>query len=163
MLNCILAYMSRCSSKANRRCCGGLAMIASNALYKIFTLYIPKAHEQIHVPDIVRQSPESPAASCRWSPDDPTMCSPSSDSRTDARRTPADLTLKFWPTSARTSSDFRTIAVRTSYDVCPMPRIPFTSSPMRPRCADTATFADVGTSYGRRLICDRGIREAPWN
>ena len=77
MLNCILAYMSRCSSKANWRCCGGLAMIASNALYKIFTLYIPKAHEQIHVPDIVRQSSGSPAASCRWSPDDPTMCSPS--------------------------------------------------------------------------------------
>ena len=56
----------------------------------------------------------------------------SADFRTEARRTPPDLMAIF----RYNRLGHRAMSVRTSYDVHPMPRIPYSSSPMPSRCAD---------------------------
>ena len=76
----------------------------------------------------------------------------------DAGRVPPDLWFS-WSPSAETSYDVRAIAVRASYDVRPMPRIPLSRSSMVPWYDGSGNMADVGTSRGLRLICDRDISD----
>ena len=60
----------------------------------------------------------------------------SADFRTEARRTPAERRPISWQYFGTHRLGHRAMSVRTSYDVHPMPRIPYSSSPVPSRCAD---------------------------
>ena len=94
-----------------------------------------------------RTSHGNPPASGRWSPDDRTMCVTSWDSRKgigrfpdgsppDAGRAPAERRPISWQYFGTHRLGHRAMSERTSYDVHPMPIIPYSSSPMPSRCAD---------------------------
>ena len=126
------------------------------------------------VPDIVRQSSETPTASGWWSRDDRTMCTPSWDFLTRIGRfpdgslpTPLGCRLISWkyfcphrlrhrPISGRLPSGHLKMSIRCQK---------FPSAVLRcsPDAPTSVTLAEVGTSYGRRLICDLGITTDTFN